>query len=85
MTTKRERERRMERVLDYFLRVQDGATVTEKDVGAVTGIGDAALPLLADLVRRGWLAYEYEQRGGRPRLCYRLTEVGRRALADRGA
>lgn len=75
----------MGRVLDYLRGVQDDRTVNEEDVGAATGIGDAALPLLADLVRRGWLAYEYERRDAGPRLCYRLTEDGRRALAERGA
>ena len=75
----------MERVLDYLVGVQEGATVNEKDVGVATGIGDAALPLLADLVRRGWLAYAYERRDGDPRLCYRLTKDGRRALAERSA
>ncbi len=74
----------MRRVLEYLAEKADEAPVSGEDVAAATGIGDGAMPLLADLVRRGWLVHEYELRGDDRRLCYRLTPAGRDALATRG-
>jgi DNA-binding MarR family transcriptional regulator len=83
MTGRSERERRIGLVLDHLASVGEDDAVGVEEVAAATGIGDAVLPLLADLVRRGWLAHDYQVRSDARRLCYRLTPEGREALAPR--
>jgi len=76
------RAHRMERLLDYLAGIGDDAQASS-EIGEGTGLGDGALPLLADLVRRGWLEYCHQVRDGRLQLLYQVTDRGRTELVPR--
>jgi predicted ArsR family transcriptional regulator len=47
------------------------------ELAEASGLGTAAFPLLADLVRRGHAEQAWRDADGRPTLVYRLTPGGR--------
>lgn len=83
----RQRDERLMRLLhDLVAHGEDFRGAYE--IGASSGLGDAVLPLLADLARRGWAEHTWHRAAFGVRLCYRLTGRGRdeaaRALGGRG-
>lgn len=74
----RTRETRMSVLLDHLRRHAD-TEMSAADIGDATGLGDTALPLLADLARNGLVRHSWRDVRGRRCLCYRITDAGRRA------
>lgn len=78
MMSTRKRDRRMSLLLEHLTRHAD-TDLSAADIGEATGLGDTALPLLADLARRGLVRHSWRDVRGRRCLCYRITDAGREA------
>jgi predicted ArsR family transcriptional regulator len=74
--SRRKREARKEKLLASLASGRNGYRTAE-DLETATGLRAAALPLLAELSRRGLVEHQWLDVDGRPTLGYRLTESGR--------
>src|SRR5690349_8085706 len=59
-----------------------GKLIAERSEGVVRFHVASLYPLLYRLERRGWIKGEWEPAGGRRRRHYRLTQTGRKILAE---
>lgn len=59
-----------------------GKLIAERSEGVVRFHVASLYPLLYRLERRGWVKGEWESSGSRRRRYYRLTQAGRRILAE---